>query len=133
MGEPPYGCIKDPNDTKKWIVHEEGVEIVKRIFVLSVAGKGPTKIAKIMQSEKVLTVKFHYANQKNLTLPDNPYRWNKNSVVEILGGMECCGHTVSFKTYSKSNKLKKRIETPKEQQLIFRDTHEAIIDEAVCE
>lgn len=47
--------------------------------------------------------------------------------------MEYCGHTVAFKTYSKSNKLKKRLETPKEQQLIFRDTHEAIVDEAVWE
>lgn len=105
--------------------------MVKRIFALCVAGKGPTKIAKILQSENVLTVKSHYAEQKNLALPDNPYPWNENSVVGILGRMEYCGHTVAFKTYFKSNKLKKRIETPKEQQLVFRGTHEAIIGEAV--
>lgn len=86
-----------------------------------------------MQSKKVLTVKSPYAKQKNLALPDNLYRWNANSVVGILGRIEYCGHTVAFKTYSKFNKLKKRIETPNEQQLIFCDTHEAIVDEAVWE
>lgn len=133
LGEPPYGYIKDPNDKKKWIVDEEAAEVVKRIFALCISGKGPTKIAKILESEKILTVKSHYANQKNLAPPDKPYHWNENSVVGILERMEYCGHTVAFKTYSKSNKLKKRIETPKEQQLVFRDTHGAIFDEAEWE
>lgn len=39
-----------------------------------------------------------------------------------------CGDTVNFKTYSKSNKLKKRIKNSPENILIFKDTHEAIID-----
>lgn len=47
--------------------------------------------------------------------------------------MDYCGHTVNFKSYSKSHKLKKRIPTTKEQQAIFRNTHEAIVEEAVFE
>ena len=133
LGEPPYGYVKDTNDKKKWVVDEEAAEVVMRIFALCIAGKGPMQIAKVLTTDKVLTVKAYYARRDGKVLPENPYQWSSRSVVAILERMEYCGHTVAFKTYTKSHKLKKRLETPKEQQLIFRDTQEAIIDETVWE
>ena len=133
LGVPPYGYIKDPNDKKKWIVDEKAAEVVKRIFALCVEGKEPMQIAKVLKTDEVLTVTAYRTRGGNKLFPEQPYRWNTNSVVKVLERMEYCGHTVAFKTYSKSNKLKKRIETPKEEQLIFRDTHEAIIEEVVWE
>ena len=58
---------------------------------------------------------------------------DSNSIVAILERMDNCGHTVNFKSYSKSHKLKKRIPTTKEQQAIFFNTHEAIVEDAVLE
>ena len=133
LTKPPYGYKVDPNDKKQWIVDEEAAAVVKRIFDLCVAGKGPMQIAKILKTEKTLTVKAYYAKRKDKPLPENPYHWNDNSVVGILERMDYCGHTVNFKSYSKSHKLKKRIPTTKEQQAIFRNTHEAIVEEAVFE
>ena len=127
LTKPPYGYKGDPNDKKQWIVDEEAAAVVKRIFDLCVAGKGPMQIAKILKTEKTLTVKAYYAKRKDKPLPENPYHWNDNSVVGILERMDYCGHTVNFKSYSKSHKLKKRIPTTKEQQAIFRNTHEAIV------
>lgn len=46
----------------------------------------------------------------------------------MLSNQVYCGDTVNFKTFSKSNKLKKRIKNAPENVLIFPDTHEAIID-----
>ena len=89
--------MKDPADKKKWIVDEEAAEIVKRIFDLCVAGKGPMQIAKALTAGKVLTVK------------------------------------VNFKTYSKSHKLKKRLQNAPENYRIFPDTQPAIINEKVWE
>lgn len=43
--------------------------------------------------------------------------------------MEYCGHTVNFKTHRQSYKIKKTIENPPDQWKIFRNTHEAIVDE----
>ena len=43
--------------------------------------------------------------------------------------MEYCGHTVNFKTHRHSYKIKKTIENPPDQWKIFRNTHEAIVDE----
>ncbi|MDU6855250.1 MAG: recombinase family protein [Clostridiales bacterium] len=133
LTKPPYGYKADPADRKKWIVDEEAAAVVKRIFDLCVAGKGPMQIAKTLKADKVLTTKAHYAKQKGKPLPENPYSWNENSVVAILERMDYCGHTVNFKSYSKSHKLKKRIPTTKEQQAVFRNTHEAIVEEAVFE
>ena len=128
LTKPPYGYKVDPADKKKWIVDEEAAAVVKRIFDLCIAGKGPMQIAKILKADKILTTKAYYAKQKGKLLPDNPYNWNENSIVGILERMDYCGHTVNFKSYSKSHKLKKRIPTTKEQQAIFRNTHEAIVE-----
>ena len=133
LGKPPYGYQHDPADKKKWILDEEAAAVVKRIFDLCVAGNGPMRIAKILKADKVLTTRAYYAKKKGKALPDDPYHWNENSVVGILERMDYCGHTINFKSYSKSHKLKKRIPTPKEQQAVFRNTHEAIVEEAVFE
>ena len=130
---PPYGYMKSPDNKKQWIVDEEAAAVVKRIFDLCVAGKGPMQIAKILKADKVLTTRPHYAKQKGKPLPDNPYSWNESTIVAVLERMDYCGHTVNFKSYSKSHKLKKRIPTTKEQQAIFHNTHEAIVEEAVFE
>ena len=74
LTKPPYGYKVDPNDRKKWIVDEEAAAVVKRIFDLCVAGKGPMQIAKILTADKVLTVKAYYAKRDGKTMPDNLYR-----------------------------------------------------------
>jgi len=98
---PPYGYVKDPNDRKKWIIDEDAAKVVKRIFDLCIAGKGPMQIAKVLTAEKALTVTAYKAKQKRNQLPDDHYRWSQKSVVGILGRMEYLGHTVNFKTYTK--------------------------------
>lgn len=128
---PPYGYTKDPADTKKWIVDEEAAEIVKRIFDLCIAGKGPMQIAKLLTAERVLTVKAHYAQRDGKPLPEKPYHWDPKSVAGILERQEYTGCTVNFKTYSKSHKLKKRLHNVPENQRIFPNTQPAIIDEQV--
>jgi len=130
---PPYGYVKDPDNRKKWIVDEEAASIVKHIFNLCIAGKGPMQIAKILTADKVLTVAAYNARQKGKLLPDNLYRWNENAVIKILERMEYLGCTVNFKTYTKSLKFKKRMETPKEDWLIFENTQPAIIEKGQWE
>ncbi len=116
LTKPPYSYMINPTDKKQWIVDKETAAVVKWIFDLCIAGKGPMQIAKILKEDNVLTVKAYYAEKKGTSFPDNLYNWNENSIVAILERMDYCGHTVNFKSYSKSHKLKKRIPTTKEQQ-----------------
>lgn len=133
LTKPPYGYMVSPTDKKQWIVDEEAAVVVKQIFDLCIGGKGPMQIAKILKEDNVLTAKAYYAEKKGKTFTENPYDWRDSTIVGILERMDYCGHTVNFKSYSKSHKLKKRIPTTKEQQAIFFNTHEAIVKGAVFE
>ena len=130
---PPYGYRKDPDDKKKWIVDEEAAAVVKKIFDLCIAGKGPMQIAKALTADKVLTVKAYYAKRDGKPMPDNLYRWDYKSIAGILERPEYTGCTVNFKTYSKSHKLKKRLQNAPENYRIFPNTQPAIIEEQVFE
>jgi len=130
---PPFGYKKDEADRKKWVVDEEAAPIVKHIFDLCIGGKGPMQIAKVLTSEKVLTVTAYTAKHRGNPLPENIYKWSDSAVVKILERMEYLGCTVNFKTYTKSLKFKKRMETPKEDWLIFENTQPAIIDKGQWE
>lgn len=80
LTKPPYGYKVDPNDRKKWIVDEEAAAVVKRIFDLCVAGKGPMQIAKILKADKVLTTRAHYAKQKG----KSSGRFNNRLLCEVI-------------------------------------------------
>ena len=127
LGGPPYGYRSDLQDKDHWILDEDAAPVVKRIFDLTIAGVGPSRIARILEADEVLTVKALYAQQKGKPLPERPCHWIEQSVVNILERMEYTGCTCNFKTYSKSYKLKKRIPNALEDMFILPDTQEAIV------
>ena len=38
----PFGYMKDPNDKEKWLIDEPAAEVVKKIYSLCLAGRGPS-------------------------------------------------------------------------------------------
>ena len=56
---PPYGYIKDKDDKNQWIIDEKAAEIVRRIFHLTMDGKGPYAIARILEADKVEITAYH--------------------------------------------------------------------------
>ena len=50
----PYGYRKDENDSKKLVVDEEAAAVVRRIFAMCAAGRGPSQIARKLSEEQVL-------------------------------------------------------------------------------
>ncbi|MFV0579857.1 MAG: DUF4368 domain-containing protein [Fusobacterium ulcerans] len=111
---------------------DEAANIVHEIFSLCVSGYGPTQIANMLTERKILT-HTHYAlskGEKARTVPPpNPCQWNGPVIARILDRMEYLGHTINFKTHMKSYKVKKKIDNAPTLWKIFRDTHEAIIDQ----
>lgn len=128
---PPYGYIKNADNPKQWVVDSEAAEVVKRIFTLCLEGYGPSQIARILKADKVVTPTVHFLQMGKATRnapQDNPYSWTGDTVADILERPEYQGHTVNFKTYKQSYKSKKTCYNPAEKQLVFENTHEAIID-----
>lgn len=132
LGPPPYGYMKDPNDSGRWVVDEEAASVVRRIVSLRFDGYGPDQIAQILTENEILCP-VEYAASKgmrkanNRTNP-NPYFWKSQTVAKMFRQQEYCGDVVNFKTYSKSYKNKRRYENDPENMSVFRDVHEPIID-----
>ena len=135
-GSVPYGYRRDPQDTQHLIVDEEAAKVVKEIFSLCMKGYGPTQIARILTERGIDTPTVH---NRKCGLPatslkmEFPNIWNTEAVIHILENMNYCGHTVNFTTKKKSYKNKKKIRLPREDWVIFKDTHEALIDEDTYE
>ena len=133
---PPYGYLKDPDDKHHWIVDEVAADVVRDIFKMCVAGKGPSQIAKALSQRQipVPTVHLHRMGINTPARePEDIYAWQQRTVADILVKMEYLGHTVNFKTQKKSYKSKKKVNNDPSEWVIFENTHEAIIDQETFE
>ena len=129
-----YGYKKIEGDKEQWYIDEPAAQVVRRIFALCLAGKGPTQIARQLEKEKVLTptAYFHSIGRKTSNpMPVNVYGWRENTIEHILENQQYTGCTVNGKSTTVSYKVHKVIENPKEEYQIIPNTQEAIIDENV--
>lgn len=130
----PYGYMKNPDDKQKWLIDEPAAEIVRKIFNLCLAGKGPSQIARQLEKEKVLTPTAYYHSIGKKTsnpMPANIYGWRDSSIEHILENRQYTGCTVNGKSTTVSYKVHKVIEIPKEEYQVIPDTQEAIISENI--
>lgn len=124
----PYGYKKSETDKNVWEIDNEAAEVVRRIFLLCIDGYGPTQIARILTEDKVLTPTAYAEMKKSGSITcAKPYRWSHRTIGALLEKLEYIGHTVNFRTKTKSYKSKKRIINYKTDWQIFENTHEAII------
>ena len=133
-----YGYKKDPNDKNHWLIDEEAAEVVRRIYRLTIEGKTPFEITTILYNERIETPAAYHARHgtglwKYKTDIPHPYSWNERTVKDILSKAEYAGDTVNFRTRKESYKDKQSVANPKENWMIFKDTHEAIVDRETWE
>lgn len=130
----PYGYKKDIQNSSHWVIDEEAAEVVRRIFRLCIAGKGPYDIARLLHAEKVERPSY-YMGKRGLGThatdydTENPYGWSGTTVSYILSRPEYKGYTVNFRTYKESYKDKRPKKTPEDELVIFKGTQEPIVDE----
>ncbi|WP_409967772.1 recombinase family protein [Bengtsoniella intestinalis] len=128
-----YGYKKDPDEPTRWVVDDEAAQVVQRIFAMSMEGKGVYQIARALAVEQVDRPSYYLAqkgcgNHQGNCNPSERYTWRGATVKSILERQEYLGHTVNFKTYKESYKDKIALKRPKEELVVFHNTHEAIID-----
>ena len=129
----PYGYRRDPQDKQHLIVDEEAAAVVRRIFQMVIDGYGVKGIADALTADKVLIpsayAKLHNPENDHSKGFHDPCLWSSTAVGYILEKQEYMGHTVLGKTICENYKTKKRRKAKPEELMIFRDTHEAIVDE----
>lgn len=133
-----YGYKKDPENKHHWLIDEEAAAVVRRIFRLTIEGNGPYEIARILFDDHVETPAVYFGKQKKGIWKSkeefpNPYNWSGFIVGKILSKPEYMGHTVNFRSHKESYKDKNAVMNPKEEWLIFENTHEAIVDKETWE
>ena len=133
-----YGYKKDPEDKFHWLIDEEAAAVVRRIFRLNIEGHGPYEIARMLYEDQVETPCVYLGKRgigfwKNREEFPNPYNWDGHVVGEILAKPEYMGDTVNFRYHKESYKDKGSVRNPEEDWLIFKDTHEAIVDRETWE
>ena len=130
----PYGYRKAP-DTKKLIVDEEAAAIVRRIFAMCAGGSGPSQIARILKKEQILTPTMYAYTRYGITHTcldtAHPYNWSDSAIANLLENEIYLGNTVNMKHSSRSYKDKRRVEHPREECLVFENTHPALITREV--
>jgi len=137
IGHPPLGYMYDESNPKRWTIDNEGAEIVQHIFTLRQQGSSINDIAKTLKREKVLIPSI-YAQRKGLKNPTKrairgEYLWDTSMVRKLLMNQAYVGDVVNFRTYSKSFKLKERLDNPKEKWEIHKNVHAPIIERSVWE
>ncbi len=133
-----YGYKKDPENKDHWLIDEEAAAVVRRIFNLSIEGKGPGQIARILMNDKVERPSYYFGTrnigiQKNIFDRNRPYDWNCTTVMTMLARPEYMGHTVNFRSHKEHYKSKKQIWNSPDEWVIFENTHEAIVDKHTWE
>lgn len=128
----PYGYLKSEENKDLWVVDPVASQIVKRIFQMSMDGKGPYQIAQILSDEHI-EIPAYYHQKLGIGLWQTreikkPYRWGSSTIVHMLENPSYLGHTCNFKT-RKHFKDKKSHYVDKDQWTIIENTHEPIIDQ----
>ena len=137
LSPPPYGYIKNPDDPRFWVVEPEAAEVVRRIYRMALEGYGLAETAAQLAADGVVNPTYYWrsrgTNRGGSKSTVEPTKWGHTTVKKILTLQEYCGDVINFKSYSKSYKMKKRIENPEENRAIFLNVHEAIIDRQTWE
>ena len=137
LSPPPYGYIKNPDDPRFWVVEPEAAEVVRRIYRMALEGYGLAETATQLAADGVVNPTYYWrsrgTSRGGSKSTVEPTKWGHTTVKKILTLQEYCGDVINFKSYSKSYKMKKRIENPEENRAIFLNVHEAIIDRQTWE
>ena len=128
----PYGYVKDPDDKEKWLIDEPAAEVVRKIFALCLAGRGPLQIARQLEEEKILVPSAYYERVGRThaqKVPSGYCKWDQKTIVHILENRQYTGCAVNFKSTTVSYKVHKVVYNPVEDYQIIPNMQEPIISE----
>ena len=98
-----YGYKKDPNDKHKWLIDEEAAEVVRRMYRMTIEGKGPGEIAKVFYDERIDMPAVYFAKKASAFGKTKPTFFihitgRAARLQECSPCREYMGDTVNFRT-----------------------------------
>ena len=120
------------------MIDPEAADVVRCIYDMALEGYGLAEIATALGADGIVNPTYYWrskgVNRSGSKSTLEPTKWGHTTVKKILTLQEYCGDVINFKSYSKSYKMKRRIENPEENRAIFLNVvHEPIIDRVTWE
>ena len=131
-GHPIYGYMIDPEHRAMDVVDPEAAEVVQRIFRMAAEGMKVFSIAKTLNDEGVMSPGEYYRKkhpEKKLYQTAMKHLWQSPTVKTILESFSYTGAAVAGKSSLSTPCSRKRKTNSKEDWVIVKRMHEAIITE----
>ncbi len=130
-----YGYCKSPTDKNRLIIDGYAAGVVRRIFALYGKGMGKNAIAALLNKEGIVCPseykKLNGENYRNGHRLESTSYWTYSTIHRILSNEIYRGSMVQGK---KTQRMRgKQRSAAKEDWIVVRGTHEAVIDEATWE
>lgn len=128
----PYGYQKDPADKNRLIIDTQSGEIVRKIFHMAANGTLPSKIARILNEQRVPPpAVYRCLTHEGLDIGACSRRreWTSATITKMLHNIVYRGHLAQGKTSKISFKSSLTVSNPRDEWIIVPNTHEALIDE----
>ena len=133
-GTVPYGYDRSPEEHTRLIIDDYAAKVVRRIFDMRAAGIGYASIAGVLNKENILPPRLYYFQSKNRETKANTTRlWKDTTVKRILHNELYLGHTVSFKTKTRSYRDGRLVNRDKSEWICAENTHTPIVDDVLWE
>lgn len=130
---PPYGYIKNPENTHTLIIDEYAAGIVQRIFNMYISGMGKGAIGAQLTKEGILipseykkqVLKMNYHNAHEAIYSK---LWSYQTIHTILNNEAYTGVMIQSRFSTVSYKSKKKVKVPEKDWIKVPNAYEPIID-----
>ena len=128
----PYGYVKNPKDKNSLIIDDYAAEVVKKIYDWYLETKSIKAVIKKLYENKILTPSHYFSSIVGLKKKSsNPFLWDSSVVKRILTSQMYIGNMEQHKFEKRTFKEKSLKRIPKEEWIIVKGTHKAIIDKSI--
>lgn len=128
---PPYGYLKSPEDKHKLVIDPQTAPIVREIFSWKLEGLGMIQIARRLNEREIPSpAVYHVLCGRKKKMPTGTGAiWQGQIIKQITGNPVYAGHMAQGKTRKSLSDGQPTTIVSKENWIVVRNTHEAIIDQ----
>lgn len=124
----PYGYKKSLTQKNRLEIDCEYAPIVVQIFeMIAYQGIGVTNVANRLYEQKVLNPTALRELRDGQLKTDNPYRWNKSTIYNIINNQVYLGKMINGKTRKISFKSSKIYKADESEWVVAENAHESIV------
>ena len=93
LSQPPYGYIKNPDDSRFWVIDPEAADVVRRIYDMALEGYGLAEIANALGVDGIVNPTYYWrskgVNRSGSKSTLEPTKWGHTTIKKILTLQEC--------------------------------------------